>query len=56
MIRSKDETDNRLLNMARVKQARHLGLKIGFNGLNQDDYGDQQAMAVSLGGKSNVEF
>ena len=38
MIRSKDKTDNRLLDMARIKQARRLGIKIGFNGLNLDDY------------------
>ena len=34
MIRGKDKTDNRLLDMARVQQAHHLGIKIGFNGLN----------------------
>ena len=37
MIRSKDITDKRLLDMVRVQQARRLGMKIGFNGLNQDD-------------------
>ena len=37
MIRSKDITDKRMLDLVRVQQARRLGIKIGFNGLNQDD-------------------
>ena len=56
MIRSKDQTDNRLLDMVRVQQARHLGIKIGFNGLNQDNYDDKQVQSISVDDNNNVEF
>ena len=40
MIRSKSCTDQRFINMVRVKQAKDHGVKIGFKGLNKTILGN----------------
>ena len=34
MIKSKDKTDRRLLDMVRIQQASRKGIKLGFKGMN----------------------
>ena len=38
MVKSKDKTDRRLIDMVRVQQASRQGIKLGFKGLNLQEH------------------
>ena len=48
MIRSKNSTDQRFINMVRVKQAKDHGVKIGFKGLNKTILGNSTSQVDSV--------
>ena len=42
MIKSKDKTDQRFVDLIRVQQASRQGIKLGFKGLNLKDHEKQE--------------
>ena len=41
IIKSKEKTDQRLLDMVRIQQASRKGIKLGFKGLNLKEHDNQ---------------